>query len=1332
MVTPVQHSSRLEHMSTSPPRDRSKRKAAQGAFYTQYFAEGELSEDEDVYQATQADEEEEGEEEEEEEVQRPVRVTRSGRRTRSYAEKDWDNEDEEETKEEPHTLPRRSKRVSKSLRDFVATDDEEEEDDNADYAETVRLRHANERAERARRRQNLMHLAAMRSQGRDEEDYEDISIKHRKSRVHARSSSTPSNEESDDQGDALPEHRSYSFRARKKVNYSLLPPPPEPQRDGFGRRIRRGSRGRASSRDQDAQDHDADNSVFLPRLPTFPYSSLPRSMQSNWNSASMPNTSGAELANAMDEAMDSSDDDLPRTNLGETPGSRIGSSAPGSVLENSMVSTVGAVPSSTDAFGRLRRDKDALADVDPLGVNMDIGFDQVGGLEDHVQRLKEMVSLPLLYPEVFQRFGVTPPRGVLFHGPPGTGKTLVARALAASCSSEGQSISFFMRKGADCLSKWVGEAERQLRLLFEEARRSQPSIIFFDEIDGLAPVRSSKQDQIHASIVSTLLALMDGMDGRGQVVVIGATNRPDSIDPALRRPGRFDREFYFPLPSRAARRAILDIHTRHWDPPLDEKLKTVLSEATNGFGGADLRALCTEATLNAIQRRYPQIYQTNTRLLLSPETIHVDGRDFMLALENMVPSSARASTSSFAPLPAHLESLLGEALSTSQELFSRLLPKRVKRSALKEAMYEIDMSEASDSSAHLLERELLQQSFVLAQVHRPRLLLHGSQGMGQRTLADALLHSMEGYHVRTLSAALLLGDSSQTPESILVHQFQEAKRLVPSVLYVPDLDRWPLILPESVRRMLSALLCDLSSSDTVMLLATSDVPFMSLPQDIREWFGFIPRNKLELTYPTVEQRRDYLRDILVQASRPPTQFADALPRRLRVLEDLPAAPPRPPRMLTQLELKQQAENDARLLEHLKFRLGSVLAELRKKYKKFTRDVWDEYNLRELMEQFEWRRSKGQITIKLRYDRNPPHVELDSPDVYAQDAEIQSVSPRPLSDAGPVHDEMSAEFNQGNSMPETEEEISTHALEAEVGGKAHPEQRHREGTQEVQEQPEQEDSEYIIRDFTIYTMTLDKMQKRLYHNQYLTSDAFMDDLQKIVTNAEVASDVDADRMFRAHQMLNLAKIMMDPYVDAAFRAECKQMESRVIAREEEMRREAEKRKEQETLSRRHNGQRYSARVQGEEPEAHCLVDVSTIERAHKRARSQGQDESATGSAEENVTMPEHAEEHGVKRVRVEPAAIATENGMAQAFADTEMALPNRNKYPPILLNDATQALLLDTMTTCTDGFTIEQLELTRSACYERILAHRSSWDRAILAQELEKVVHDIHNAVRHSK
>lgn len=225
--------------------------------------------------------------------------------------------------------------------------------------------------------------------------------------------------------------------------------------------------------------------------------------------------------------------------------------------------------SSSSSMGGSLKDraskKDMLrVDALPVAVDSKIGFEAVGGLDGHVNALKEMVVLPLLYPDVFSRFDTQPPRGVLFTGPPGTGKTLTARALANSVSTgEGGrgKVNFFMRKGADCLSKWVGEGERQLRLLFEQARRYQPSIIFFDEIDGLAPVRSVKQDQIHASIVSTLLALMDGLDSRGQVVVIGATNRPDAIDPALRRPGRFDRELSFSLPDASARASILNIHT---------------------------------------------------------------------------------------------------------------------------------------------------------------------------------------------------------------------------------------------------------------------------------------------------------------------------------------------------------------------------------------------------------------------------------------------------------------------------------------------------------------------------------------------------------------------------------------------------------------------------------------------------------------------------------------------------------------------------------------------------------------------------------------------------
>ena len=224
---------------------------------------------------------------------------------------------------------------------------------------------------------------------------------------------------------------------------------------------------------------------------------------------------------------------------------------------------------------------------------------------------------------------------------PGTGKTLMARALASECSNEGRKVAFFMRKGADCLSKWIGESERQLRLLFDQAYIMRPSIIFFDEIDGLAPVRSSRNDQIHSSIVSTLLALMDGLDNRGEIIVIGATNRIENIDPALRRPGRFDRELRFGLPTRDSRKDILNLHTKTWTPPIEPTLIEFLADKSIGYSGADLKGLCAEAALNALKRRYPQVYQTNQKLALDFDQIKIDERDFDKAMETLVPSTHR-------------------------------------------------------------------------------------------------------------------------------------------------------------------------------------------------------------------------------------------------------------------------------------------------------------------------------------------------------------------------------------------------------------------------------------------------------------------------------------------------------------------------------------------------------------------------------------------------------------------------------------------------------------------------------------------------------------------
>ncbi|MFW9895183.1 MAG: CDC48 family AAA ATPase [Candidatus Thorarchaeota archaeon] len=265
-----------------------------------------------------------------------------------------------------------------------------------------------------------------------------------------------------------------------------------------------------------------------------------------------------------------------------------------------------------------------------------ITYEDVGGLDREIQRVREMVELPLRHPSLFKRLGIDPPKGVLLRGPPGCGKTLLAKAVANE--SEAHFISI---NGPEIMSKFYGESEKKLRKIFIEAEEKSPSIIFIDEIDAIAPKRETVTGEVERRVVAQLLALMDGLHGRGKVIVIGATNRPNSLDPALRRPGRFDREIEIKVPNEKGRLEIFQIHTRNM--PLDKKISLKeFSQITHGFVGADISAVSREAAMSALRRYLPQIDLESE--IIDPELleqIEVTKNDFESALKEVLPSGIR-------------------------------------------------------------------------------------------------------------------------------------------------------------------------------------------------------------------------------------------------------------------------------------------------------------------------------------------------------------------------------------------------------------------------------------------------------------------------------------------------------------------------------------------------------------------------------------------------------------------------------------------------------------------------------------------------------------------
>ncbi|KAG6910179.1 hypothetical protein DXG01_012628 [Tephrocybe rancida] len=1088
------------------------------------------------------------------------------------------DEDDEEVGPRRYQTRNRSRRTS-----FIATDDDEDikPSHNTRFSSRNRTKKPTRsqstttsntaRPAKSGPSQRAQRLARRTARTSQEEDYVDQTSSGASADAdgsiddapHTSSDLEPEPEpepEPEEEGDGKP----YALRQRQRINYAIPPPleemkkpPPKP------------AMGRAGGRSNGGGFHGGVHGRAKKNL--------------GWSA------SGAELGRWMGMGGDDSDSDHATTRTPRKPfggaafGAMAGAGGGGGMLGGDLAA--GGTPSNLGKFGG----EAALADADPLGVNINVTFDEVGGLDDHIHALKEMTLLPLLYPEVFQKFNVTPPRGVLFHGPPGTGKTLLARALAASCRSDGRSISFFMRKGADCLSKWVGEAERQLRLLFEEARASQPSIIFFDEIDGLAPVRSAKQDQIHASIVSTLLALMDGMDGRGQVVVIGATNRPDAVDPALRRPGRFDREFYFGLPGLEAREKILGIMTKGWAgwgedvsakegaQGVEAKGKWVPSETlkglaklTKGYGGADLRALCTEAALNAVQRRYPQIYKTNERLLLKPETIGVGLRDFMISIKKLVPSSARSTSSAATPLPPQFGPLLNDALERVKTTISKVLPLEKKLTALEEAMFEDD-----DGEEGALEREMFMQSMQTLRVYRPRVVIHGPIGMGQGYVGAAALHHLEGYHIQTLELGTLMSDSARTVEAAIVQLFVEAKRHQPSVIYIPSLMGWCAAVSESSRSTVRAMLDTLAPTDPILLLVVVDGPYADLPLDVKGWFGPTKDNRVELTPPSLSCRAEFFEPLIKDVQRPPNQFADGVKRKLRVLEELPVAPPLQPRQPTAAELALQVENDQRIVTLLKYRLGPILTELKRKFKRFTKRVTEEYNF---------------DTVFMPVDR--PILPV-APSTPPRDIQLPTMN-------GII--DLTSNDTQA-TLPDEAPVVNGLA-----NGILHEEQQ--------QEQQQQVD---IVELPPLYDVDLEKMHSELFKGRYLTPQEFLDDVGKMVHNAHVRSHEDMDRLYKAQAMFTAAQVSIQEF-DPQFRLECERMAARERKRQEEDQKskvgveDKDKGKVPEDNGAA-NGARRSGRNNGQQPEL-GITDPVQLERRLKRQRSNEATSDSHASEEEN--------------------------------------------------------------------------------------------------------------------
>jgi transitional endoplasmic reticulum ATPase len=415
-----------------------------------------------------------------------------------------------------------------------------------------------------------------------------------------------------------------------------------------------------------------------------------------------------------------------------------------------VVSTV--VPSNSPAIVTANTDF-VIGSVPKAGTQAvpRVNYEDIGGLRNEIQKVREMIELPMRHPEIFDRIGIEAPRGVLLFGPPGTGKTLLAKAVANETNA-----NFYSIGGPEIMSKFYGESEERLRETFKQAQENAPSIIFIDEIDSIAPKREEVSGDVEKRVVSQLLTLMDGLQSRGKVVVIGATNRPDALDPALRRPGRFDREIEIGIPDQTGRLEILEIHTRGMPLTEDVNLNSI-SRVTHGFVGADLESVCREAAMRALRNVLPEINLEESKIPIETlNKIKITAQDFQSALKDVQPSALREV---YVQRPNIKWTDIGGLDAVKEEL----------KEAIEWPMRHADL-------------------FSEADIAPPKgLLLYGPPGTGKTMIAKAVATNSEANFISIKGPELLskwVGESEKGIREV----FRKARQASPCVVFFDEID----------------------------------------------------------------------------------------------------------------------------------------------------------------------------------------------------------------------------------------------------------------------------------------------------------------------------------------------------------------------------------------------------------------------------------------------------------------------------------------------------------------------------------------------------------------